>query len=407
MLFLKMLLFDQMRIDQPSLQQHCASIFNEHHKKLSKQGLDKRFNAHSVKFVQKLLELYLENQLAALSIPSAFSEHFSAIRIMDSTEFKLPECLASDFPGFDGDGTKSCTQIQFEYDILSGKVNHLAIGDARTPDFAYAKSYLNSIQSNELIIRDLGYSRIDSFKEIQKKEAYYMSRLHPSISLFEKRGKDILPLSYPTILKRLKRSGKEYLDILVYLGIESKHPVRLTANLLNPEAIERSLTKKIYRKNATNRKYKCLSQMNLFITNISKEMLPADHVYSLYSVRWQIELIFKTWKSVLKIDHVHKMKATRFKCYLLSKLLWILMSWEICSLFNENVRRKTRSLLSVYKCFAIIKDHAFSMRDILSGQKEKLIQWLKNLYDILSKFGLKENKKGRKNLIELLGFKYI
>ena len=406
MQFLRMILFDQMNIDQPTLEQHCISITKDKGKKICKQALDKRFNERSVWFIQSLFERYLGDQLSSLKIPSAFGDHFSAIRIMDSTEFKLPECLSEDFPGFGGDGTKSCTQIQFEYDILSGKINHLDIVDARTPDFVYATRYLNGIQSNELIIRDLGYSRIDSFKEIEQKEAYYISRLHPSITLFERRGKAILPLSYQTILKRLKQSGKEYLDIPLYLGI-TKHPVRLTANLLKPEAIKKRLTKKIHRKNTKNRKYKCLSQMNLFITNIPKQMLPADQVYGLYKVRWQIELIFKTWKSVLKIDHVRKMKANRFKCYLISKLLWILMSWDICSAFNEKIRQATSCFLSVYKSFSIIKLQAYSLKEVIASQNKSLYQWLSNLYEQLVEYGLKKNRKGRIDLIKLLSLKRV
>ncbi len=73
--------------------------------------------------------------------------------------------------------------------------------------------------------------------------------------------------------------------------------------------------------------------MNLFITNVSADILSPDQVYNLYRVRWQIELVFKTWKGVLKIDKVRKMKANRFKCYLYGKLLWIVLNWG--NLFNS------------------------------------------------------------------------
>ena len=404
--FLKMILFDQIIIDQPSLQQHCTSIFSDRRKKISKQALDKRFNANAVSFIQNLFEQYLQRQLSANKLSSTFSDHFSAIRIMDSTEFKLPECMAEEFPGFGGDGTKSCTQIQYEYDILSSKINHFRIGNARTTDFAYASDYLDSIQSGELIIRDLGYSKIGSFKEMEERKAFYISRLHPQTNIYERQGKAFVKLSYQSIIKRLKKSGRKYLDMPIYLGDEWKHPVRLTANLLTEDARKRRLTKKIYRKNKDNKKYKSLSHLNLFITNVPHSILSPDQVHCLYRVRWQIELIFKTWKSVLKLNQVRKMKAYRFKCYLLSKLLWIVMSWEVWSLFNERVRQVTNCLLSVYKCFAIIKSHASALKQIFfSHQKENFKRWLKNLYEILAEFGLKENRKGRINLITLLMLK--
>lgn len=397
-----MILFDQVSIDQPSLQQHCTSIFNDHQKKITKQALDKRFNVHAVSFIQNLFEQYLQRQLSSQKIPSAFTEHFSAIRIMDSTEFKLPACMAEEFPGFDGDGTKSCTQIQYEYDVLSSKINHFRIGNARTADFAYASDYLHNIESGELIIRDLGYSKIASFKEIEERKAFYISRLHPQTNIYEQRGQAIVRVSYQNIIKRLKKSGSKYLDMPIYLSDKWKHPVRLTANLLTEDARRRRLTKKIFQKNKDSQRYKDLSQLNLFITNVPRSVLSPDQVHGLYRVRWQIELIFKTWKSVLKLHQVRKMKAYRFKCYLLSKLLWIVMSWEIWSSFNENARQVTNCLLSVYKCFAIIKLQASSFKQIISQQKGSIEQWLKNLYQILVKFGLKENRKGRINLITLL-----
>ena len=147
--------------------------------------------------------------------------------------------------------------------------------------------------------------------------------------------------------------------------------------------------------------------MNLFITIVGKKMLLPDQVYSLYRIRWQIELIFKTWKSVLKIDQVRKMKADRFKCYLLSKMLWILMSWDFCLLFNEEVRQRTNSFLSVYKCFSIIKMQALVIKDLLWSCREKILSGLREMIQMFSKYGLKENRKGRTNLIELLNLKSV
>lgn len=353
-------------------------------------------------FIKTLFEHYLQNQFLSKKLPSGFSDYFSSIRLMDSTEFKLPKHLAPDFPGFDGDGTESCTQIQFEYDILSGKIIDLSLGDARIADSAYAKPLLNNIQRKDLIIRDLGYSKIESFMTMEAKGAYYVSRLNPNIKIYERRGNAMVSLSYKTILQRLRCSKKSYLDINIYLGRDAKHPVRLTANLLPPDAVKQRLRKKIYKHNDKPEKYNYLKAMNLFITNVPKEMLSADQIYGLYKVRWQIELIFKTWKSVLKIDKVRKLKADRFRCYLLGRLLWVVLNWEICSMFNTYLNQSQGTLLSFYKCFAIIKQQARSLEYILLHRKVRLKEWLQTLFYTISRFGIKEHRQGRVDITKLL-----
>lgn len=397
-----MILFDHLALDQPSLQQHSLSLLQDHGKKISKQALDKRFNEKAVEFIQKLFECYLEHELDLQRLPSNLQRQFSAIRIMDSTEFKLPASLSESFPGFQGDGTSSCTQIQFEYDVLSAKIKHLSIENACNPDCCYAADHLKDIESGNLIIRDLGYSTIHLFKAIEERKAYYISRLNTQMIIYEKHGKNFKILSFKTIVQRLKNGKKKYLDTPIYIGKELKHPVRLIANLLDPLARKKRLSKKIYRKNSQNEKYKYLSQLNLFITNIPKEITPCDDVYRLYKIRWQIELIFKTWKSILKIDHVRKMKANRFKCYLISKLIWIMVCWDICMLFNDYVHKDRNHLLSTYKCFAILKLQVNSFKTVITRSKKILRKWLTDVYVLILEYGIKEERKGKEGLMNLL-----
>ena len=49
-------------------------------------------------------------------------------------------------------------------------------------------------------------------------------------------------------------------------------------------------------------KSKRLMSMNVYITNTSLEEVPTNYVHSLYSLRWQIEILFKTRKSFFEID---------------------------------------------------------------------------------------------------------
>lgn len=49
-------------------------------------------------------------------------------------------------------------------------------------------------------------------------------------------------------------------------------------------------------------KSKRLMGMNVYITNTSSKEVPTSYVHTLYSLRWKIEMFFKTWKSFFEMD---------------------------------------------------------------------------------------------------------
>jgi IS4 transposase len=70
-----------------------------------------------------------------------------------------------------------------------------------------------------------------------------------------------------------------------------------------------------------SKEYKSRARLNIFITNISAEVLELEQIHSVYTLRWQIELVFKVWKSIGKIHKVKKMKQERFESYLYAKIV--------------------------------------------------------------------------------------
>ncbi|MCR8983452.1 transposase, partial [Brevibacillus laterosporus] len=72
---------------------------------------------------------------------------------------------------------------------------------------------------------------------------------------------------------------------------------------------------------------KRLSAINIYITNAPSTEVPTENVHPLYSLRWQVEILFKTWKSFFGIDHCKEIKQERLECHLYGQLISIL----ICS----------------------------------------------------------------------------
>lgn len=70
---------------------------------------------------------------------------------------------------------------------------------------------------------------------------------------------------------------------------------------------------------------KALLKWSMYITNVSEDILKAEHIYTIYTFRWQIELLFKLSKSTAGIDELSGKKESRIITELYAKLLGIIV----------------------------------------------------------------------------------
>jgi hypothetical protein len=400
--FLDSVLFDNVGKDAVSLQQHCFSIHKNYDKSISKQGLSKRFNESSIDFMKALLEKAMQSQIKRPVLLSKYQSMFKTIRIMDSTEFKLPEKFYTTFPGFNDDGTYSCAQVQFEYDLFSGTIQNLSLNGAIKSDRTVAHEIMSSQPESSLIIRDLGYYNLSVYNELRKRSLLFISRLHPQIKIYQKEDAHYIELTHKKIEHLLKRNKGNYLDIQVYIGKEAKIPVRLTANLVSKETSERRITKYKKKMRTIDKDELLQSKLNLFVTNVECDKCTADEIYKLYKIRWQVELIFKTWKSIVRIDKIGKLNEPRLICYLLGKLLWILLCWDMYRYHNNVLWHGNRKLISVYKFYALIKLEVENLRILFLSVDFKIQHWYTRYCERITLYATKENKKGRVPIEKLM-----
>lgn len=305
--FLKMLLYDQLEYDTPSLQQHAFGLDAANAVKVSKEGLNKRFGDTAVLFVQRVFESYLQYSIDHDCIPTELKDKFKAVRILDSTEFKLFDSLAAVFPGYNSASAMACAAIQFEYDIIGKEVYSLTPGNAKQSDKTYADEGMDNIHEGELLLRDLGYYSVESYKKIEDRKAFYISRLKSQVKIYEQTNGQYTELDLAKLIKRIKKSKHGFFNQAVYIGTKEKKEVRLIAWLLKEDAQKNRLAKKKGKKGKINNNDILWSMLNVFVTNVPAANLTVQQAYELYKIRWQVELMFKTWKSILKLDAVRKM----------------------------------------------------------------------------------------------------
>ncbi len=79
-----------------------------------------------------------------------------------------------------------------------------------------------------------------------------------------------------------------------------------------------------------SQKSKRLAGMNLYVTNTPWEIVPMEQIHDFYSLRWQVEIIFKTWKSLFQIHHWQNIKQDRLECHVYGILIAIFYVLLLC-----------------------------------------------------------------------------
>jgi hypothetical protein len=120
-------------------------------------------------------------------------------------------------------------------------------------------------------------------------------------------------------------------EVPVKLGCRSQHqlPCRLII-LRNPKAVteqRRRRAKEHAQKRGTrlSQTYLFLLGWTLFVTNAPDTMIHLQHVYAFYRMRWQIELIFKLWKSSCGLNSILPWRKERVLTELYAKMIAILI----------------------------------------------------------------------------------
>ena len=184
------------------------------------------------------------------------------------------------------------------------------------------------------MLTDLGYFKLSVFQQITAKGAYFLSKLLIGTTLLNADTSEKIDLR-----ATLRSFVGNTLEMNVIMG-NDKHPVpcrligfRATKQIADTR--RRKLRKEAKKKGRTpSKNHLALCDWTLFVTNAPSEMLPVTIVFSLYRLRWQIELIFKQLKSVLRIHSSHTAKECRLKCEILGKLIMAVIVHGIHSSLN-------------------------------------------------------------------------
>lgn len=369
--------------------------------RISRVALHLRFTAQSVEFLLACLRMVLESSVRPAGITPIALDAFNRVHIFDSSSWDIDPTLKPVLPGSGGGASDANCKLQAGYEYKSGRLGFFTLTEGIKPDQAYSSRLVDFVEKGDLTLTDLGYFKLSVFKELTAKGAYFLSKLLIGTTLLNADTSEKIDLS-----ATLRSFVGNTLEISVIMG-NDKHPVpcrligfRVTKQVA--DARRRKLRKEAKKKGRTPGKHhlaRC--DWTLFVTNAPSEILPVTMVFSLYRLRWQIELVFKQLKSVLRIHLSNTAKEYRLKCEILGKLIMAVIIHGIHSSLNATLWTTQKKEVSFDKLYKRIQERAFSfLQGILHNVVTAIRQFLREIDNLLSSC-IKTRQPSRKTTLEL------
>jgi hypothetical protein len=316
---------------------------------ISPQGLDHRFTLASAALLRERVETAVAQVITAEPVATALLQRFSAVYLLDSTTVTLPDALAAIWPGCGGrvaTGAQAALKLTVRLDALTGRLDGPDLHAGRTQDRAAALQHA-PVPPGALRIADQGFWSLGVLERIAGAGGFFLGRYHRQTQV----ALDGVWLDLP---RWLAAQTAPELDLGVTLGKAARLSVRLLAIRVPQDVADerRRRQRAEAKREGTALPPPTLADWTLLVTNAPPALLSLPEARVLARLRWQIELLFKLWKSHGKLATSRSAKPERILCEVYAKLLavvlqhWVLLvaCWAIADRSLVRVVKPIRDL---------------------------------------------------------------
>lgn len=320
---------------------------------ITRQGLDQRFDAKAVVFLKEMLKTSLGVVVTQMPVPQTLLNRFVGVELVDSSVVTLPNELSDIWRGSGGYGENArvaALKLNVRWDVLSGQLKTLDLSDGTQHDRQSA-SHQQKVKSGSLVIEDLGYFKLDDLETIANQEAYYLSRYKLGTMVYDEDGHEL------DLSTCLPQQIGDTVDWDVSLGKKKRLSCRLVAERV-PLWVVRQRHERLRETARQNQKEVSeesliMAQWTIYVTNVPIALLTIQEVFILGRYRWQIELLFKMWKSDLEVDKWASRKPERILCEIYTKLIAAIVThWLLLVGCWHNPQRSLRQAIPTIRGLA-------------------------------------------------------
>ena len=376
--------------------------------RISRVALHYRFSKSAADFLFKCLQFVLKQKFSHSGvIDTKLLRPFRRILLVDSSSWDISEKLRNVLPGSGGAASAANCKLQTVYDYKSGELEFLDVTAGTVPDNRYTEHLPSMLQKGDLLLVDLGYFKLKTLSEIIAKCAFFLTRFLVRTLLKDAHTK--APIDLAKHLSRLQGNACE-MDVL--MGANKRYPVscRLIALRVSEEVANkrrRRLKKEAKKKGRSVSKYHlCMCDWTLLITNIPQRWLPLEMVRAFYTVRWQIELLFKQLKSILHIHQSATGNENRLRCELYGKLIGAALIHRIHATETNRLWNTKRREVSMDKLYKRFQERAFTLFSILVRSIREAVAYLEAQIKCFIPACYKHQQLSRLTTLETLEFQF-
>ena len=323
------------------------------HQPYSAQALCKRVGPGLEQFLLTVIAALFRRQADALLAPGGFAP-FRRVLVQDSTTVALPDRFAAVFAGCVNQSRRTLSQLKLQcvFDLVNLSLVQFSCSGFTRNDQAAAADILAIVKRGDLVLRDLGYFSSKALVRLHAAGVHFLTRLHFHLLLLDPSS------GQPLHLARLLKRG-QHLDRLVQIG-EERLLVRLVAVPV-PQPVgdqRRRQSRRDYRAHPSrDRLY--LMNWNIFITTVGADLWSSQQVCAVYRLRWTIEIVFKAWKSHLRLDELNTHSAAMLRLSIVARLFACTLTlWCWAALQTRAASKGPVSILRVARvvslCAALI-----------------------------------------------------
>lgn len=289
---------------------------------ISADALGRRLGKNACACLQEVLRQALHHVIAARPAALPLLRRFQGVYLRDGSTISLPDGLADILPGCGGGHAQgqgsAALKVLPQLELTTGSLDAIRLVPGKNAERADELAWA-PLPEGALLLEDLGFFNLERLRYYDSQKVCFLSRLPTQVRVWDEQGHKY------TLAAFLRAQKATRVDAWVQVGNAAKLRCRLLAERV-PEAVAHKRQQRLRRRaskkgRAVSAEGLELCRWDVLISNVPGERLSLREAQVLRRLRWQIELLFKVWKSEGRLDESQGHKPYRVLCEVLAKLL--------------------------------------------------------------------------------------